>query len=53
LKTKKAFITILLVKESIKKSNEEIEKEIFEELSKGLPKIPWFKSVEKVTVTGP
>lgn len=53
MKTKKAFITILLVKESIEKSNEEIEKEIFEELSKNLPKIPWFKSVEKVTVTGP
>jgi len=52
LKTKKVLITILLVEESIEKSNEEIEEEIFEELSKGLPKIPWFKSVEKVTVTG-
>jgi hypothetical protein len=42
---------ISLVEESIKKSNEEIENEILEELSKDLPKIPWSKSVEKVTVT--
>jgi hypothetical protein len=32
-------------------ANEEIENEIFEELSKDLPEIPWFKKVEKVTVT--
>lgn len=44
--TKKAVIVISLVEESI----EEIEKEILEELSKGLPKIPWLKKVEKVTV---
>jgi hypothetical protein len=50
MKTKKACITILLVEESDEKSNEEIEKEIFESLSKGLPKIPWFANVEKVTV---
>jgi len=50
MKTKKAFITILLVKESEKKSNKEIEKEIFESLSKGLPRIPWLAEVEKVTV---
>ncbi len=48
---KKAIIVIFLVKESVEKSNKEIEKEIFEELSKGLPKIPWCKKVEKVTVT--
>ena len=48
---KKAVIVISLVKESVEKSNKEIEKEIFEELLKGLPKIPWCKKVEKVTVT--
>ena len=48
---KKAVIVIRLIEESIEKSNEEIEKEIIEELSTGEPKISWFKSVEKVTVT--
>jgi hypothetical protein len=42
---------VSLVDESVEKANEEIEEEIFEELSKGLPKIPWCKDVEKVTVT--
>lgn len=50
MKTKKAFITILLVKESEEKPNEEIEKEIFESLSKGVPGIPWLAKVEKVVV---
>jgi len=50
--TKKATILISLVEESIKETNEEIEKEILEELSKDLPKIPWCKSIEKVTVRG-
>lgn len=50
MKTKKAFITILLVEESEEKSNEEIEKEIFESLSKGSLRIPWLAKVEKVTV---
>ncbi len=49
--TKKVVIVISLVEESIEKANEEIEKEILEELSKGVPMIPWFKNVEKVTVT--
>jgi len=49
--TKKAVIVISLVEESVEKANEEIEKEILEELSKETPKIPWFRSVEKVTVT--
>jgi hypothetical protein len=48
---KKAVIVVSLVDESVEKANEEIEEEIFEELSKGLPKIPWCKDVEKVTVT--
>jgi len=48
---KKAIIVFSLVKESFEKSNEEIEKEISKELSQGLPKIPWCKEIEKVTVT--
>lgn len=50
MRTKKAAITIRLVEESEKKSNKEIEKEIFDSLSKGLPRIPWLAMVEKVTV---
>ncbi len=48
---KKAIITISLVEESAERANDEIEREIFEELSEDLPMIPWFKRVEKVTVT--
>ncbi|MFQ6032915.1 MAG: hypothetical protein ACE5K2_08350 [Candidatus Zixiibacteriota bacterium] len=48
---KKAVIVISLVNESTEKSNEEIEKEIFEVLTKEPPTIPWLKKVEKVTVT--
>lgn len=48
---KKAVIVIQLVEESAEEPNEQIEKEIYEELSKGSPIIiPWFKKVEKVTV---
>ncbi len=50
MKAKKAVITIRLVSESEAKSNREIEKEIFESLSKSLPRIPWLAEVEKVTV---
>jgi len=50
MKTKKAYITIRLVKESEKKPNKEIEKEILDSLSKDLPRIPWLAEVEKVTV---
>lgn len=42
---------ISLVEESAGVPNEEIEKEIFDELLKGFPKIPWCKRIEKVTVT--
>ena len=49
--SKKAIIVISLVEESAEKANEEIEKEIMEELSKHPPAIPWLKKVEKVTVT--
>jgi len=48
---KKVIIEISLVEESAEKANEEIEKEIFDELSVGLLVIPWCKKVEKVTVT--
>ena len=48
---KKAIIVVSLVEESAEKSNEENEKKILEELSKHPPLIPWFKKVEKVTVT--
>ncbi len=48
---KKAVIVIRLVEESAGEMNKEIEKEILKELSTGAPKIPWLKSVEKVTVT--
>jgi hypothetical protein len=47
---KKALIEISLVKESAEGVNEEIEKEIFDELSEDLPKIPWMKRVERVEV---
>ena len=47
---KKVIIAIDLVEESAEKTNEEIEKEILEELSKHPPVIPWMKKVEKVTV---
>ena len=49
--TKRAVIVISLVEESVGKANEDIERDISEELSRGLPRIPWFKNVEKVTVT--
>ncbi len=46
--TKKAVITILLVKASGEISNEEIKEEILKEL--GDLRIPWMDKVEKVTV---
>jgi len=48
---KKAVIVISLVEESLERVNGEIEREIFEELLKHPPKIPWMKAVEKVTIT--
>ena len=48
---KRAIIATRLVEESAEKSNEEIEKEIIEELSRGSPTISWLKKVEKVTIT--
>jgi DNA-directed RNA polymerase subunit H (RpoH/RPB5) len=48
---KKAVIAISLVDESAEVANEEIEKEILNELSKEPTRIPWLKEVKKVTVT--
>jgi len=48
---KKAVIVVSLVEESAEKPNEEIEREIVEELSREPARIPWMKEVEKVTVT--
>jgi len=50
MKTRKAVIVIDLVAESTETTKEQIEKEIFEELSKAYATIPWLKKVEKVTV---
>jgi DNA-binding PadR family transcriptional regulator len=50
MKNKKAIIVISLVEESTEATNEEIEKEILEELSKDGTIVPWLKKVEKVTV---
>jgi hypothetical protein len=47
---KKAIIVIRLVDESGEKSNSELESEIFDELSKAPPRIPWMKKVLKVEV---
>jgi len=44
------MIVVSLVEEAREEANETIEKEIFQELSKDLPKIPWCKKVEKVEV---
>jgi len=52
LKSKKATVTFSLVRESEEKTNEELEKEIFGELSKITSKIPWCDEIKKVTVTG-
>ena len=48
MRSKKAVITILLVKESEEHSNEEIKEEILKELD--VLRIPWMDNVEKVTV---
>lgn len=50
MKTKKVMIIVSLVNEAREETNETIEKEIFQELSKNLPTIPWCKKLEKVEV---
>lgn len=47
---KKAVIVVTLVDESEEKTNEELEKEIFYELSKAPLVIPWMKQLEKVEI---
>lgn len=47
---RKAVIVITLVEESTGKPEEEIKKDIVEELSKEPARIPWLKNVEKVTI---
>jgi hypothetical protein len=48
MKTRKAVIEISLVEESKEKTNEEIEKEILQELSAA--SIPWCKKIENVKI---
>ncbi len=47
---KKAVIVVTLVEESEEKTNDELEKEIFFELSKAPLVIPWMKQLEKVEI---
>jgi hypothetical protein len=44
------MIVIQLVEEGREVANKQIRKEIFEELSKDLPAIPWMKKVESVKI---
>lgn len=48
---KKAVIVVSLVEESAEVANDEVEKDILNELSREPARIPWLKEVEKVTVT--
>jgi len=50
MKNKRAVIVFSLVDESTEVKNEEIEKDILDELSEGI--IPWCKRVEKVVFEG-
>jgi hypothetical protein len=47
---KRAIIEIVLVDESIEKTNKEIGKEISEELSENLHVIPWAAKIEQTTI---
>lgn len=47
---KKAIVQFRLVEESAEKTNEELEKEIFQALSRS-SETPWMAKVEKVKVT--
>jgi len=51
MKIKKVTLVIQLVEESVEKTNSEIKEEIIKALSEEIPCIPWFKKVEKVTIT--
>lgn len=47
---KKAIIEVSLIKEATDTPNDTLEREIMDELSEELPKIPWQGKIEKVTV---
>ncbi|MEM2118834.1 MAG: hypothetical protein QW840_01785 [Candidatus Bathyarchaeia archaeon] len=47
---KKAVIEISLIEESTRKANNEIEEEIFTELSQNTHAIPWAEKIENVKV---
>jgi len=47
---KKILITASFVEESAYYSNEELEREIYSELSKEPYRIPWAKKIEKVKI---
>jgi len=49
---KKAVIEVLLVEESTERTNEDIKREICDELSENLHAIPWAVKIEKLAVTG-
>ncbi len=51
MRAKKAVIVVRLVEESLEKGNPEIKKEIIRALTDDLPVIPWFESIEKITIT--
>jgi hypothetical protein len=47
---RRVTIEVLLVKECLDVCKEDVEKEIFDELSKNLQAIPWAAKLHKVTV---
>lgn len=47
---KKAIITVQLIQEAAETPNAALEREILEELSEELPRIPWQGKIIKVTV---
>ena len=48
---KKGIINFSLVDESLEMENEEIEKEIRNELAENLHSIPWAAKIDKVEIT--
>ena len=50
MKNKRVVIVFALVNESTEVKNEEIEKDVLDELSEGI--IPWCKRIEKVVFEG-
>jgi len=50
MRRKKAIVTVELVDESARESNERIVQELIEWLRKDAVSIPWVKEVKKITV---